>query len=89
MVLFTDYGLGGVVAIVVMYLLRGQKEVAFAAAVLVLAVITSSTEILALFMLYPIMKYDGSRGRNMKYIFYAFYPAHLLILALVCMAIGV
>ncbi len=89
MVLFTDYGLGGVVAIVVMYLLRGQKEVAFAAAVLALTVITSSTEILALFMLYPIMKYDGSRGRNMKCIFYAFYPVHLLILALMCMAIGV
>lgn len=89
MVLFTDYGLGGIVAIAVLYLLREQRVIAFAAAVLTLTVITSDTEILALFMLYPIMKYDGSRGKNMKYIFYAFYPVHLFILALICMAIGV
>ena len=89
MVLFTDYGLGGVVAIAVLYLLRKQKEVAFAGAVFALTLITSDIEILALAMLYPIMKYDGTRGRNMKYLFYAFYPAHLLILALICMGLGV
>ena len=89
MVLFTDYGLGGVVAIAVLYLLRGQKEIAYAAAVVVLTVITSDTEILALFMLYPILKYDGTRGKNMKFVFYAFYPVHLLILGLLCMALGV
>lgn len=89
MVLFTDYGLGGVVAIAVLYLLRGQKMIAFAGAVLVLTVITGDIEILALAMLYPIMQYDGSRGKNMKYVFYAFYPVHLLILALICIGLGV
>ncbi len=89
MVLFTDYGLGGVVAIAVMYLLRGQNAIAFAASVLVLTVITGDIEIFAMFMLYPIMKYDGTRGKNMKYVFYAFYPVHLLVLALICMAMGV
>ena len=89
MVLFTDYGLGGVVAIVVLYLLRGQRMIAFAASVLVLSVITGDTEILALAMLWPIMNYDGSRGKNMKYVFYAFYPVHLLVLALICMELGV
>ena len=89
MVLFTDYGLGGVVAIAVLYLLRGQKMIAFAGAVLALTVITGDIEILALAMLYPIMRYDGSRGKNMKYVFYAFYPVHLLILALICIGLGV
>ena len=89
MVLFTDYGLGGVVAIAVLYLLRGQKMIAFAGAVLALTVITGDIEILALAMLYPIMQYDGSRGKNMKYVFYAFYPVHLLILALICIGLGV
>ncbi len=89
MVLYTDYGLGGIVAIAVLYLFRGQKTIAFAAAVLALTIITGDIEILAMFMLYPIMRYDGSRGKNMKMIFYVFYPAHLLILALMCMAIGV
>ena len=89
MVLYTDYGLGGIVAIAVIYLLRRQRVIAFVAAVLALTVITGDIEILAMFMVYPIMRYDGRRGKNMKWIFYAFYPAHLLILALVCMAIGV
>ena len=89
MVLYTDYGLGGIIAIAVLYLLRGNKTIAFAAAVLALTIVTDDIEILALFMLYPIMKYDGSRGKNLKYIFYAFYPVHLLVLALICMAIGV
>ena len=89
MVLYTDYGLGGIVAIAVIYLLRRQRVIAFVASVLVLTVITGDIEILAMFMVYPIMRYDGSRGKNMKWVFYAFYPAHLLILALICMALGV
>ena len=89
MVLFSDYGLGGIIAIVVLYLLRRQKMIAFTVAVLALTVITGEIEILALAMLYPVMMYDGSRGKNMKFVFYAFYPAHLLILALICMVLGV
>ena len=89
MVLHTDYGFGGVVAILILYLFRKQREIAFALSVLALSVITNSTEILALIMLYPLMKYDGTRGKNVKYVFYAFYPAHLLLLALICMGLGV
>lgn len=89
MVLHTDYGIAGVLAILVIYLFRKPKELGFAASVFVLTVMSSSIEIMALLMLYPLMKYDGSRGKNVKYVFYVFYPAHLLILALICMAFGV
>lgn len=88
-VLHTDYGIGGIVAIAVIYLLRRQQVIAFAASVLVLTIITGNIEILAMLMLYPIMRYDGTRGKNMKLVFYAFYPVHLLILALICMLMGV
>ena len=89
MVLYTDYGFAGVVAILIIYLFRKQRELAFALSVLALSVLSSSTEILALLMLYPLMKYDGTRGKNIKYVFYAFYPVHLLILALICIGLGV
>lgn len=89
MVLHTDYGFAGVVAIIVIYLLRNQKQLAFAGSVLALSVLCDSIEILAMLMLYPIMRYDGTRGKNMKLVFYAFYPVHLFILALICMAMGV
>lgn len=88
-VLKTDYGFAGVLAIVVMYLLRNMKEVGFAAGILVLTVLSSNTEIMALLMLYPLINYNGIRGKSMKYVFYAFYPLHLLVLGLICIAIGV
>ena len=83
-VLYSDYGLGGVVAILAMYLLRNQKEVAFAIGTLVLAIFCGSSEVFALFTLFFLQRYDGTRGKSMKYVFYAFYPVHLLILALIC-----
>lgn len=88
-VLKTDYGLAGVVAILIIYLFRRTRELGFALSILVLSVLSSNTEILALLMLFPLMKYDGTRGKNIKYVFYAFYPVHLLFLALICMGLGV
>lgn len=88
-VLKTDYGMAGVLAIAVIYLFRNTREMGFALSILLLSVMSSSTEILALLMLVPLMKYDGTRGKNIKYVFYAFYPVHLLVLALICIGIGV
>lgn len=89
MVLKTDYGFAGVFAIIAMYLLRNTRAIGFIAGVFVLTIFSSNTEIFALCMLYPLIPYDGTRGKSLKYVFYAFYPAHLLILALICMGLGV
>jgi hypothetical protein len=86
-VLHSDYGLGGVVAIAVMYLLRNKREAAYAMGVLVLTIFWGDSEMLALFMLLCIMNYDGTRGKSMKYVFYVFYPLHLLVLGLISMMI--
>ena len=88
-ILMTDYGMAGVFAIAVFYLFRKMKMVAFVGAVMLLSAMSSSTEILALAMLGPFLKYNGQRGKSTKYVFYAFYPVHLLVLALICMGIGV
>lgn len=88
-ILKTDYGMAGVFAIGVIYLFRQMRELGFILAILLLSVMSSNTEILALLMLYPLMKYDGTRGKNIKYVFYAFYPAHLAVLGLICLGLGV
>lgn len=91
-VLCTDYGMAGVLAILVLYLFRKNRYLAFLLAIMVLFVFSSSSEILALLMLYPLSKYDGTRGKStkhMKWLFYGFYPAHLLLLAVICMALGI
>lgn len=83
----TDYGGMGVLTIAVMYALRGNKVRSMTGGCVTLTVMSLS-EITAFFALIPIACYNGERGLKMKYFFYAFYPAHLLILWLICWAMG-
>ena len=83
-----DYGEAGIAAIVGMYLLRNYKEVGFAVTVLLLAFFCGEIELWALIALIPIHFYNGTRGRSLKYFFYAFYPVHLLVIAGIGYLIG-
>ena len=75
----TDYGGIGVLAIVMMYLLRDRRVIAVIACCIIL-MFSSSLEIVAFLALIPICFYNGERGWKLKWVFYIFYPAHLLIL---------
>ncbi len=83
----TDYAGMGVLAIYTMYLLRKRKTLAMAAGCVVLCAM-SMTELPAFFAVIPIAMYNGRRGLKMKYFFYAFYPAHLAILYIICVLMG-
>ncbi len=85
--LHTDYAGFGVLTIVAMYLFRKKKVISMLAGCIVLTV-TNFIEITAFFCLIPVACYNGKRGLKMKYFFYAFYPAHLLILWLIALAMG-
>ena len=50
--------------------------------------IMSIAEITSFFALIPIALYNGKRGLKMKYFFYVFYPAHLLLLYLIALLLG-
>lgn len=86
--LHTDYGASGIVAIVLIFLLYKSRNIAFGAAVVSLGVLSSVLEFAALLMLLPIKAYNGTRGKNIKYFFYIFYPAHLAILVGICYLMG-
>ncbi len=81
-VFMTDYGSMGVFAIMVAYAFRNKKEKSFALSVVPL-VFSSYIEIFALLDLPLIHRYNGQKGRSMKYFFYAYYPCHLLILTII------
>lgn len=89
LLLRTDYGASGVAAIGVMYMLYGRPRLAFAGAVIVLGLLGDPLELVALVLVFLIGYCNGERGRQMKYFFYAFYPVHLLLLELLCIALGI
>ena len=77
--LCTDYGYIGVLAIDILYQLHRQRVTGglLASAVLCLS---SPIEVTAFFCVPLLYFYNGKRGLSLKYIFYVFYPAHLLLL---------
>lgn len=77
----SDYGVAGVLAILILYLMPGQKMFGYLFCVLWLGLTCGMLEFVALINLIPLYFYHGRQGRKMKYLFYIFYPAHLLILA--------
>ncbi|MBD5460096.1 MAG: conjugal transfer protein TraX [Lachnospiraceae bacterium] len=71
----TDYGALGVMCIVTIFIFRRQRLAqVIAGAVVFLWEIPASLAFL------PVAAYNGKRGWRMKYVFYAFYPCHLLVL---------
>lgn len=84
----TDYSGFGILAIIVMYMFFGQPQKQMLYGVLILTVF-SPVEVFAFFDVSLAKRYNGERGISKgKYIFYCFYPAHLLIYAIICMLMG-
>ena len=83
-VLCSDYSTSGVLAIVLMYLLSRQNVyTAYIVMVCYLGLTTDFTEFYAIVGLIFIYMYNGKRGKQNKYLFYIYYPAHLLVLFLI------
>lgn len=81
----TDYGAKGILCIMVLYIFRQNRfQQAVAGA---LSFVWWETP--AVFAFIPIAAYNGKRGLNLKYVFYIFYPAHLLLFYLLCRWMGI
>lgn len=74
----TDYGMLGVFTILLIYCFRGKRIPQLVATGIACWFVLN--EPTALFCLIPLALYNGRRGFGMKYFFYIFYPAHLLII---------
>lgn len=88
LVLKTDYNFRGVMAIVILYLFRNRKKAQICAGVVVF-LLMDGLEMFAAISFILIWFYNGTRGRQNKYFFYFFYPVHLLLLWLLCVAMGI
>lgn len=84
----TDYDLSGIVTIFAIYMFYPKKVKGMGIGVFVLTLLASIIEAAAFLDMIPIYFYDGTRGKQMKYFFYIFYPAHLFLLAMIARAMG-
>lgn len=76
-----DYNVFGIVLIVILYLFRNNRKYRTLAGGLMAALESSSCFCAAALAFIPIHLYNGTRGKlRLKYLFYWFYPVHLLIL---------
>lgn len=86
-----DYGWLGILMIIILYYFNIDK---IFASIFFLVIVGSDCIIdnslfslpqsLALF---PMLLYNGKKGPNMKYLFYAFYPVHLIVLIIIKVAV--
>ncbi|MCM1541958.1 MAG: conjugal transfer protein TraX [Blautia sp.] len=79
----TDYAATGVICIMALYVFRKKKPLQIAA-----GCVAFLWEVTAPLAFIPVAFYNGKRGLKMKYFFYAFYPAHLFLIWLVSMLLG-
>ena len=82
-ILRTDYNYAGILMMTVFFIFRGRKPLLLISLFSIAELILGSINVLATLAIIPIFFYNGKKGKDVKFIFYIFYPAHLLILALV------
>lgn len=79
-ILRTDYDYAGILLIAAFFLFRGSKALLVLTLLIVSGGILGNINILATLSMIIITLYNGKKGKDIKYFFYIFYPAHLLLL---------
>lgn len=82
----TDYAFVAVLLIYIFYVFR-QQEITRNIAGAVALLGAGTVEVAGYVAFLPIHFHNGKRGLKLKYIFYFFYPVHLIIIALIRMAV--
>ena len=78
-----DYGVSGLLAILVMYFFKDRPHMAYVVAVLTISLMNpSSVNFFALVGMLFVVNYNKEKGKDIKYLAYLFYPAHLILLYL-------
>lgn len=78
----TDYGLYGVLLVFCFYVLKNinYSLKVFFSTLLQLLFNSVGVYIYTIFSFVPLLLYNGKKGKGLKWLFYVFYPSHLLLL---------
>lgn len=82
LLLRADYSLFAVIAVFLFYVLRDRPPLVHCGVGVAFLALTRTMGFYCAtgFSLFPLLLYNGRRGRGLKWLFYAFYPGHLLLL---------
>lgn len=75
-----DYGFRGVLLVLIFYICRAKPWAGLCLGALWNFLWAVPVQRFGALAVIPIAMYNGKKGRSMKYFFYVFYPAHLLLL---------
>lgn len=81
--LHTDYNSAGLLMIFIFYMFREKRLISVLGMSIVNLLYLGGLQGYASFAAIPICLYNGERGPRCKWLFYWFYPAHLLILYII------
>jgi len=87
-----DYDVWGIVLPILIYFMPDKKRKLIALAILLISMslLSNSIQWFSLFALPLLLLYNGKRGKaNLKYLFYIFYPLHLVIIYAVAILIAI
>lgn len=84
--LHTDYGGIGVLVIFLLFRTKTNRKhqlVVLAVGNVIIALSSHPIQLLGILTIIPLYFYNSERGPSIKYLFYAFYPVHLMILGMI------
>ncbi|MBQ8729990.1 MAG: hypothetical protein IJY81_02200 [Lachnospiraceae bacterium] len=81
--LSTDYDLYGIVLILTMYCFRNERNNMILWTSIEHILLANGIQRAAIFSNLILCFYNGEKGKNLKYMFYIFYPLHLLVLGII------
>ncbi|MCF8018051.1 conserved membrane protein of unknown function [Petrocella atlantisensis] len=79
----TDYSIYGIAMIFLFYFFRDRRILACGSASIINFTMGSVIQGLAILAMPFILAYNGKKGMNLKYLFYGFYPVHLILLYII------
>ena len=74
-----DYGLNGIVLILLMFIFHGNRASVAIVDVMMNLLMGGNIQYAGALSAIPISFYNGKKGISLKYFFYAIYPLHLLL----------
>ena len=86
--MMSDYGSSGILLILIYYVSRDCRKAGIAAGVGWNLLLFRGIQRWGAAASVPIALYNGKKGTGMKYFFYVFYPAHLLLLYVIKKCLG-